>query len=114
MAGVPVYSFVIRLSFVQSSGCQHQSVWVSCLLIFHSFFFRSVFRLSAPEWVGFLCAHFSFFFLLFSLQVVSTRVGGVPEVLPSDMIKMAEPSVKGNNNCNNIILQYSSMLIGDT
>ncbi|KAL9958833.1 hypothetical protein ACROYT_G035901 [Oculina patagonica] len=28
------------------------------------------------------------------LQVVSTRVGGVPEVLPSDMIKMAEPSVK--------------------
>nr|XP_058971022.1 phosphatidylinositol N-acetylglucosaminyltransferase subunit A-like [Pocillopora verrucosa] len=28
------------------------------------------------------------------LQVVSTRVGGVPEVLPDDMIKLAEPSVK--------------------
>ncbi|XP_068687854.1 phosphatidylinositol N-acetylglucosaminyltransferase subunit A-like [Montipora foliosa] len=28
------------------------------------------------------------------LQVVSTKVGGVPEVLPSDMIKMAEPSIK--------------------
>ena len=28
------------------------------------------------------------------LQVVSTRVGGVPEVLPPDMIKLAEPSVK--------------------
>ena len=30
----------------------------------------------------------------YSLQVVSTRVGGVPEVLPSDMIRLAEPSVK--------------------
>ena len=28
------------------------------------------------------------------LQVVSTKVGGVPEVLPDDMIKLAEPSVK--------------------
>ncbi|XP_045162408.2 phosphatidylinositol N-acetylglucosaminyltransferase subunit A-like [Mercenaria mercenaria] len=28
------------------------------------------------------------------LKVVSTRVGGVPEVLPPDMIKLAEPSVK--------------------
>ena len=28
-----------------------------------------------------------------SLQVISTKVGGVPEVLPSDMIKMAEPNV---------------------
>ncbi|XP_048577269.1 phosphatidylinositol N-acetylglucosaminyltransferase subunit A isoform X5 [Nematostella vectensis] len=28
------------------------------------------------------------------LQVVSTRVGGVPEVLPPDMITMAEPSVQ--------------------
>ena len=34
-------------------------------------------------------------FSFFSLQVVSTRVGGVPEVLPSDMIKLAEPSVTG-------------------
>lgn len=29
-----------------------------------------------------------------SLQVVSTRVGGVPEVLPSDMIRLAEPNVQ--------------------
>ena len=34
-------------------------------------------------------------FSFFSLQVVSTRVGGVPEVLPGDMIKLAEPSVAG-------------------
>lgn len=33
-------------------------------------------------------------FFLSSLQVVSTKVGGVPEVLPSEMIKLAEPSVK--------------------
>ena len=32
--------------------------------------------------------------LCFRLQVVSTRVGGVPEVLPPDLIKLAEPSVK--------------------
>ena len=30
-----------------------------------------------------------------SLQVVSTKVGGVPEVLPPEMIFLAEPSVKG-------------------
>jgi len=30
-----------------------------------------------------------------SLQVISTKVGGVPEVLPSDMICMAEPNVSG-------------------
>ncbi|KAK3729006.1 hypothetical protein QZH41_011462, partial [Actinostola sp. cb2023] len=28
------------------------------------------------------------------LLVVSTSVGGVPEVLPSDMIRLAEPSIK--------------------
>ena len=35
---------------------------------------------------------------LVRLQVVSTRVGGVPEVLPSDMIRLAEPSVKCKHN----------------
>ena len=30
-----------------------------------------------------------------SLQVVSTRVGGVPEVLPSDLIRLAEPNITG-------------------
>ena len=29
------------------------------------------------------------------LQVVSTRVGGVPEVLPDDLIRLAEPNVTG-------------------
>ena len=33
--------------------------------------------------------------LSFRLQVVSTKVGGVPEVLPPDLIRMAEPSAKG-------------------
>ncbi|XP_030852765.1 phosphatidylinositol N-acetylglucosaminyltransferase subunit A-like isoform X1 [Strongylocentrotus purpuratus] len=32
---------------------------------------------------------------LCGLQVVSTRVGGVPEVLPEDLILLVEPSVKG-------------------
>lgn len=31
--------------------------------------------------------------LVLRLQVVSTRVGGVPEVLPSDLIRLAEPNV---------------------
>ena len=33
-------------------------------------------------------------FVFYRLQVVSTRVGGVPEVLPPDLIKLADPSVK--------------------
>lgn len=36
------------------------------------------------------------FYLLgkyFSLQVVSTKVGGIPEVLPEDMIYLSEPTV---------------------
>lgn len=32
-----------------------------------------------------------------SLQVISTRVGGVPEVLPEDMIRLVEPNVAGWN-----------------
>lgn len=32
-----------------------------------------------------------------SLQVVSTQVGGVPEVLPSDLIRLAEPNTSGYN-----------------
>lgn len=30
-----------------------------------------------------------------SLQVVSTKVGGIPEVLPPEMIHLAMPNVKG-------------------
>ena len=38
-------------------------------------------------------------FLVFvSLQVVSTKVGGVPEVLPPDLIQLAEPSSKGKSS----------------
>jgi hypothetical protein len=33
------------------------------------------------------------------LHVVSTRVGGVPEVLPSQMIRMAKPDVDGVLPC---------------
>lgn len=36
------------------------------------------------------------------LQVVSTRVGGVPEVLPNHMIRFAEPSAEGKEY--NIVL----------
>ncbi len=35
------------------------------------------------------------FLSLTRLQVVSTRVGGVPEVLPQHLIRLAEPSAKG-------------------
>ncbi len=36
------------------------------------------------------------FLLYFSLQVVSTRVGGVPEVLPPELLKLADPNVSGD------------------
>ena len=37
---------------------------------------------------NFLCL-----FLYCRLQVVSTNVGGIPEVLPNDLILLAEPNV---------------------
>lgn len=37
---------------------------------------------------------FFFFFSLFLFKVVSTRVGGIPEVLPENLIILCEPSVK--------------------
>ena len=51
-----------------------------------------------------------------SLQVVSTRVGGVPEVLPPELIRLAEPNVTGTHTLLDIIVQYlevqrSSLLI---
>ena len=39
------------------------------------------------------------------LQVVSTRVGGIPEVLPPDLIRLVEPSVKGNQKQGNLASQ---------
>lgn len=34
-------------------------------------------------------------YMLSRLSVVSTRVGGTPEVLPPDLVYFSEPSVKG-------------------
>lgn len=34
-----------------------------------------------------------FYFGYISLQVVSTKVGGIPEVLPEDMIYLSDPTV---------------------
>ena len=36
-----------------------------------------------------------FLVLIYRLQVISTKVGGVPEVLPQDMIRLVEPNVPG-------------------
>ena len=72
-------------------------------------FRRVLYVLSASEQVGFLCSHLSNPSLFFSLQVVSTKVGGVPEVLPSDMIKLAEPSVK----CKETILSNTKKRLSD-
>ena len=43
------------------------------------------------------------------LYVVSTRVGGVPEILPEDMISFAEPEEDGNSNFNYDIIVLNSM-----
>ena len=43
--------------------------------------------------------------------MVSTRVGGVPEVLPPDLIRLVEPSAKGNIILHLII--YSSTEYSD-
>ena len=44
------------------------------------------------------------------LQVVSTRVGGVPEVLPPDLIRMAPPSSRGNICMLNILYLHNQNL----
>ncbi|XP_058518427.1 phosphatidylinositol N-acetylglucosaminyltransferase subunit A-like [Ochotona princeps] len=46
------------------------------------------------------------------LQVVSTRVGGIPEVLPEDLIILCEPSVKSlYDGLEKAILQFKSGLL---
>ena len=40
----------------------------------------------------------------YRLQVVSTQVGGVPEVLPPDLIRLAEPTVTGINVLSDTVL----------
>ena len=61
-----------------------------CCVFPHSGFRWSV----CEEWL-LLCWNSAVYFSSFRLQVVSTKVGGVPEVLPPDLIYLAEPSVKG-------------------
>ena len=39
------------------------------------------------------CVHLFFFFFL-NFKGVSTRVGGIPEVLPEDLITLCEPTVR--------------------
>lgn len=49
---------------------------------------------------------------LFLCQVVSTRVGGIPEVLPEDLIILCEPSVKSLcDGLEKAILQLKSGLL---
>ena len=43
------------------------------------------------------------------LQVVSTLVGGVPEVLPPDLIRLAEPTVTGNDHTHTQLEGHSVM-----
>lgn len=40
------------------------------------------------------CVHPLFFFIIIISKVVSTRVGGIPEVLPEDLITLCEPTVR--------------------
>ena len=51
-----------------------------------------------------ICILFTYILTIYAyihnrLQVVSTRVGGVPEVLPPDLIRLVEPSAKGESHC---------------
>lgn len=41
------------------------------------------------------------------LQVVSTRVGGVPEVLPDDLIRLADPDITGEDRMKECTLLLS-------
>ncbi len=43
-------------------------------------------------------------FFFFRLQVVSTRVGGVPEVLPPELLRLAEPNVPGDRKSCDIVM----------
>lgn len=42
----------------------------------------------------FLCLCTMYEVIVLSLKVVSTRVGGIPEVLPEDLITLCEPTVR--------------------
>lgn len=41
-----------------------------------------------------ICAKQNNSFMIHRLQVVSTRVGGIPEVLPHDLIYLTDPNVE--------------------
>ena len=46
------------------------------------------------------------------MQVISTKVGGVPEVLPENMIRLVEPNVPGLFFEGYIILNNYSYVLG--
>ena len=50
--------------------------------------------------------------LIYRLQVISTKVGGVPEVLPENMIRLVEPNVPGLSFEGYIILDNYSHVLG--
>ena len=81
------FRWIVYDSHIRSNCCCVETV----LCVFpHSAFRWSV----CEEWL-LLCWNSAVCFFSFRLQVVSTKVGGVPEVLPPDLIYLAEPSVKG-------------------
>lgn len=63
-------------------------------------FFFPFFLSAVSKWCNssviarFYCYAAYVLFLLFHLKVVSTKVGGIPEVLPENLIILCEPSVK--------------------
>lgn len=68
-------------------------VYVSCFYLPLSVWRQK--KVLFVQLVGFLYGMAGHLFSFYRLQVVSTRVGGVPEVLPEDLILLVEPSVKG-------------------
>ena len=48
------------------------------------------------------------------LQVISTKVGGVPEVLPENMIRLVEPNVQGKCLLKAVLLQILTRFASPT
>lgn len=68
-----------------------------CIVFFFSLFLFD--NVTSEQWNSiiitvFYCYAVHVVILLFLSKVVSTRVGGIPEVLPEDLIILCEPSVK--------------------
>lgn len=65
------------MAIVEAASCGY-------VLYFSIFIYHLKVTLQCLEYV---CSYY------FSLQVVSTKVGGIPEVLPNDLIYLTEPNV---------------------